>query len=118
MAAVGEIIQDFGELTTSQLHYVVRCINTANTPDPYREPTEVAYYLKLASAFMAIVKGRTTVGPLIVDCANGVGAPKIQALNSLVCSELQCTFVNTNIRGQGVLNFKVSFFHKFLTHVV
>lgn len=37
------------------LHYLVRCINTANTNDAYGEPTEEGYYKKLAAAFATAV---------------------------------------------------------------
>lgn len=37
-----------GLLTTPQLHYMVRCRNTASS---YGQPTEDGYYSKLAQAF-------------------------------------------------------------------
>lgn len=40
-----------GLLTTPQLHYLVKCYNTAGTPDAYGVPTEEGYYDKLAKAY-------------------------------------------------------------------
>lgn len=48
-------IQDFGVLTTPQLHYITRCLNTAGTQDSYGEPTVEGYFQKLADAFKIIV---------------------------------------------------------------
>ena len=42
-----------GLLTTPQLHYIVRCINTNAA---YGEPTEEGYYKKLSSAFIKLHK--------------------------------------------------------------
>ena len=41
-----------GILTTPQLHYMVRCINTGGA---YGDPTEDGYYHKLSSAFHSMV---------------------------------------------------------------
>lgn len=43
-----------GLVTTPQLHYLVRCYNTLDTPESYGEPTEQGYYSKLASAYMTL----------------------------------------------------------------
>ena len=40
-----------GLLTTPQLHYMVRCINTNGV---YGEATEIGYYTKLATAFLKL----------------------------------------------------------------
>ncbi|RMZ87441.1 hypothetical protein DV736_g5326, partial [Chaetothyriales sp. CBS 134916] len=73
---------DFGILTTPQLHYLVRSINTQENPAKYfGEPTEKGYYEKLANAFKRIMKDRKPVqGHVVVDCANGVGGPKLREL--------------------------------------
>ncbi|ORY95454.1 hypothetical protein BCR43DRAFT_505956 [Syncephalastrum racemosum] len=67
----------YGLKTTPMLHYLVRCINTANTSDAYGEPSEEGYYKKLAEAFKTAVKGKPRLSTLHVDCGNGVGAPKL-----------------------------------------
>ncbi|KAI0392401.1 phosphoglucomutase/phosphomannomutase domain-containing protein [Xylariaceae sp. FL0594] len=71
---------DFGILTTPQLHYLTRCINTAGTPGAYGEVSELGYYKKLVEAFYRALQGRRISGGLTVDCANGVGGPKLTEL--------------------------------------
>jgi phosphoacetylglucosamine mutase len=48
-------ITDFGLMTTPQLHYVIRCLNTHNTSESYGVPTAEGYYTKLSEAFKSIV---------------------------------------------------------------
>ena len=71
---------DYKILTTPQLHYLTRCLNTKGTQYEYGEPTEQGYYEKTAKAFKAAIKGRTANGAVTVDCANGVGGPKLREL--------------------------------------
>ncbi|KAI1933560.1 Phosphoacetylglucosamine Mutase [Ophidiomyces ophidiicola] len=78
--ATGVEFIDFKYLTTPQLHYIVRCKNTLGTPYEYGEPTEQAYYEKISNAFKTVMRGRSTNGPVTVDCANGVGGPKLREL--------------------------------------
>ncbi|KAF7728295.1 Phosphoacetylglucosamine Mutase [Apophysomyces ossiformis] len=96
---------NFGLLTTPMLHYLVRCINTANTSDAYGEPTAEGYYKKLADAFKTAVKGKTRLSQLHVDCANGVGAPKLREfLKYLSEDELSIEVLNDDIGTEGKLN--------------
>lgn len=76
LKAAGAEVKDYGFLTTPQLHYMVRCLNTEGTKDAYGTPTEEGYYEKFGAAFKTALKGRKPVGSLTVDCANGVGGPK------------------------------------------
>lgn len=62
LEALNVTILDFGIMTTPQLHYVVRCVNTLGTADTYGAPTEEGYYSKLATAFRSIA-----VCPLYAD---------------------------------------------------
>ncbi|KAJ9610674.1 Phosphoacetylglucosamine Mutase [Cladophialophora chaetospira] len=78
--AVNVEYKDYGIMTTPQLHYIVRCVNTLNTPYHFGEPTEKGYYEKMAKAFKTLMHGRTIQGPITVDCANGVGGPKLREL--------------------------------------
>ncbi|KNG84651.1 N-acetylglucosamine-phosphate mutase [Aspergillus nomiae NRRL 13137] len=71
---------DLKFMTTPQLHYVVRCKNTLGTQYEYGEPTEQGYYEKLAKAFKGVMRGLKVKGSLTVDCANGVGGPKLREL--------------------------------------
>ncbi|KAI9725285.1 MAG: Phosphoacetylglucosamine Mutase [Chrysothrix sp. TS-e1954] len=78
--AVGAETQDFGYLTTPQLHYITRCINTKGTAQEYGEPTEEGYYTKISTAFKQAMKHKRKSGAVTVDCANGVGGPKLREL--------------------------------------
>lgn len=71
---------DYKILTTPQLHYLTRCLNTKGTQYEYGEPTEQGYYEKTANAFKAAMSGRKANGAVTVDCANGVGGPKLREL--------------------------------------
>ncbi|KAH7035009.1 phosphoglucomutase/phosphomannomutase [Microdochium trichocladiopsis] len=80
LAATNTAFVDFKILTTPQLHYLTRCINTEGTPSSYGEVSEVGYYNKITEAFHRALKGRKVTGALNVDCANGVGGPKLSEL--------------------------------------
>ncbi|KAI7862012.1 hypothetical protein BDF14DRAFT_1861080 [Spinellus fusiger] len=96
---------NFGLKTTPMLHYLVRCINTANTSDSYGEPTEEGYYKKLSDAFKASVKGKAHLSPLFVDCANGVGAPKLKEFLKFLPEDVFSTVVlNDDTTTLGKLN--------------
>jgi phosphoacetylglucosamine mutase len=71
---------DYKILTTPQLHYLVRCVNTQGTPYEYGEVSEKGYYEKIADAFKRAIQGKTFNGAVTVDCANGVGGPKLREL--------------------------------------
>ena len=45
------VLTNYGLLTTPQLHYMVRCLNTSGA---YGEPDEHGYFLKLSQAFFNI----------------------------------------------------------------
>lgn len=73
-----------GLLTTPQLHHYVRSTNDIS----YGTASEAGYYEKMARAFIRLCKGKQPLpGKLTVDCANGVGAPKLRALLDLIPSE-------------------------------
>lgn len=103
---------DFKFMTTPQLHYVVRCKNTLGTPYEYGEPTEQGYYEKLAGAFKKVMKSVKVQGHLTVDCANGVGGPKLRELIKYLPSPdqggLEIRVVNDNVINPDSLNFEVS----------
>ncbi|KAE9376413.1 Phosphoacetylglucosamine mutase [Stipitochalara longipes BDJ] len=80
LEATGTEYTDYKLLTTPQLHYLTRCTNTEGTPQSYGEVSEKGYYEKLSEAFVRAMKGKKTVGAVTVDCANGVGAPKLHEL--------------------------------------
>jgi phosphoacetylglucosamine mutase len=71
---------DYKILTTPQLHYLVRCENTKGTEYAYGDVSEKGYYEKLGTAFKATLQGKKCPGFVTVDCANGVGGPKLREL--------------------------------------
>ena len=80
LEATGTEYTDYKILTTPQLHYLTRCTNTEGTPQTYGDVSEKGYYEKLSAAFVQAMKGKKPVGSLTVDCANGVGGPKLREL--------------------------------------
>jgi phosphoacetylglucosamine mutase len=102
---------DFKYLTTPQLHYIVRCKNTLGTQYEYGEPTEQGYYEKLAEAFKRVMKGAKIKGSLTVDCANGVGGPKLRELIKYLPpvdqGGIEIKVINDNVINPDSLNFEV-----------
>lgn len=80
LKAVNANYVDYKLLTTPQLHYITRCLNTKGSPNEYGDPTEDGYYAKMAASLKAAMHGRKFVGSVTVDCANGVGGPKLREL--------------------------------------
>ncbi|KAL2222751.1 N-acetylglucosamine-phosphate mutase [Thermoascus aurantiacus ATCC 26904] len=101
---------DMKFLTTPQLHYIVRCKNTLGTQYEYGEPTEQGYYEKLADAFKRVTKGVKIKGSLTVDCANGVGGPKLKELIKYLPSAeeggIDIKVVNDDVINPDSLNFE------------
>lgn len=109
--ATGTEHTDFKILTTPQLHYLVRCVNTEGTPKAYGNVSEAGYYEKLAEAFVRALRGRKVQGQLIVDCANGVGGPKFAELVKLIPKDVtgfDAKIVNDDVLRPEVLNLDVS----------
>jgi len=109
--AAGATIIDYGILTTPQLHYLVRATNTQGTSASYGEVSEQGYYKKLAAAFREALDDAKPLGLVTVDCANGVGAPKLKELLKHLPSggehDLKIRVVNDNIDQPEKLNEKV-----------
>ncbi|KAF2843386.1 phosphoacetylglucosamine mutase [Patellaria atrata CBS 101060] len=80
LEATGTEFTDYKILTTPQLHYLVRCVNTKGTQQEYGEVSEKGYYEKLGAAFRQAMKHKKSTGNITVDCANGVGGPKLREL--------------------------------------
>ncbi|KAH6690737.1 phosphoacetylglucosamine mutase [Plectosphaerella plurivora] len=98
---------DYKILTTPQLHYLTRATNTQGTPQAYGEVSEVGYYEKFADAFVKALRGRKVQGQLIVDCANGVGGPKLAEFLKYVPKDktgLDIKIVNDDVLRPEVLN--------------
>ncbi|KAK4547644.1 hypothetical protein LTR36_000601 [Oleoguttula mirabilis] len=105
LEATGTKYIDYGYATTPQLHYLVRATNTQNQPIPYGEVSMEGYYKKTAEAFKQAMKYATPKGPVTVDCANGVGAPKLKELMKYLGPDiLEINIVNDKIENPDVLN--------------
>ena len=99
---------DYELKTTPQLHYLVRCLNTQGTNSPYGIPTQEGYYQKLAGAFNQLMQGKKKPSRLTVDCANGVGAPKLaELLKYLGDDHLEIRIINNDINNPKKLNYQV-----------
>ena len=109
--ASGTEYADHKLLTTPQLHYITRCINTKGTPYEYGEPTEKGYYQKMAASFKAAMGTKKFSGPVTVDCANGVGGPKLEELIKHLPSPseggLEIKVVNDDVLAPERLNHQV-----------
>lgn len=102
--ALGATGIEGGLLTTPQLHYLVLANNTRLTPKPFGEASERGYYRKLADAYVSVARDRRAP-PLVVDCANGVGARALQGLlDVLPPNTMEITALRTALGVPGRLN--------------
>ncbi len=112
LEATGTEVTDYKILTTPQLHYLTRCLNTKGTPYEYGEATEQGYYEKTAAAFKTAMEGKKFSGGVTVDCANGVGGPKLRELIKFLPSPseggLEIKVVNDDVLNPERLNHQVS----------
>ncbi|KAH8120171.1 phosphoacetylglucosamine mutase [Phellopilus nigrolimitatus] len=104
LKAIGADGRNEGVKTTPVLHYLVRCINSKGTDEEYGVDSEDGYMKKLSGAFRKLVAGKSPAGPLIVDCANGVGAPTAEVLSRYLGDLVPLKLVNTAITTEGALN--------------
>ncbi|KAK5132187.1 hypothetical protein LTR08_009310 [Meristemomyces frigidus] len=105
LEATGTKYIDFGIATTPQLHYLVRATNTQNQAQPYGEVSIEGYYKKMSKAFAQAMIYSTPRGSISVDCANGVGAPKLKELVKYLPSDkLRINVINDNIDDPEILN--------------
>ncbi|OAA49320.1 N-acetylglucosamine-phosphate mutase [Metarhizium rileyi] len=98
---------DYKILTTPQLHYLTRCVNTEGTPKAYGETSEAGYYKKFADAFVRALRGKKIQGQLTVDCANGVGGPKFSEMLKIIPKDktgFNVKVVNDDVLRPEVLN--------------
>ncbi|KZF19710.1 Phosphoacetylglucosamine mutase [Xylona heveae TC161] len=80
LEVTGTQYTDYKLMTTPQLHYIVRSVNTQGSEAPFGEPSETGYYKKVGAAFKKAMQGRKANGSITVDCANGVGGGKLREL--------------------------------------
>uniref|UniRef100_A0A8D0L3V9 Phosphoacetylglucosamine mutase n=1 Tax=Sphenodon punctatus TaxID=8508 RepID=A0A8D0L3V9_SPHPU len=101
VSVLGGQYHDYGLVTTPQLHYMVCCWNTQ---EHYEKATVEAYYQKLAKAFVELTKQAFSPGDshrsLKVDCANGIGALKLQEMECHLPRELLIQMYNNGTKGK------------------
>jgi phosphoacetylglucosamine mutase len=109
--ATGAEHTDFKILTTPQLHYLVRCVNTKDTQYAYGDVSEKGYYEKIGEAFKRAMAGKKSAGAVTVDCANGVGGPKLHELIKYLPSAsdggIDIKVVNDDVLKPDMLNVSV-----------
>ena len=120
LKAIGAETRNAGITTTPVLHYLVRGINTKGTKDEYGPDSEEGYVTKLTAAFKKLIvghlccveniqfiqlqAGKAPLPPLVVDCANGVGALALQKFIPALGNSLTLRPVNDAISAAGALN--------------
>ncbi|KAF8922603.1 phosphoacetylglucosamine mutase [Mucidula mucida] len=102
--AIGAETRNAGVTTTPILHYLVRSINTLGTEDSYGPDSEEGYFAKLSTAYKKLVSSRAPSPPLLIDCANGVGALAAVKLVDVLGETLKITLVNDSTTTAGALN--------------
>ncbi|KAJ1893819.1 hypothetical protein LPJ66_005539 [Kickxella alabastrina] len=105
LAAMDVDATNYGIVTTPQLHFFVRCLNTKGSPAEYGEANEAGYYRKYGQAFLRLVEGKPLPSTLYIDAANGVGAPQVRKLAEAINSPYFSIDVrNTDTETLGKLN--------------
>ncbi|XP_072528813.1 phosphoacetylglucosamine mutase [Salminus brasiliensis] len=101
VSCLGGHTQDYGLVTTPQLHYMVR---SRNTHGGYGTDTLQGYYQKLSEAFIELTRNAQNHTDdqkrLVVDGANGIGAPKLRELEAFLNSELLVVLFNVGCSGK------------------
>ncbi|XP_060069488.1 phosphoacetylglucosamine mutase-like isoform X2 [Ylistrum balloti] len=101
--AAGGTCKDYGLLTTPQLHYMVRCVNSNGQ---YGQATEEGYFQKLTTAFCKLRKqmgkkdDSSYKTALKLDTANGVGAYKAHLLTQYISDYLTIDICNDGSSGK------------------
>ncbi|EPS41655.1 hypothetical protein H072_4445 [Dactylellina haptotyla CBS 200.50] len=101
--AVGVKPSDYGIVTTPQLHYFVRCLNTQGTDHAYGEPSPEGYFQKLSTAYNQLMAGKSN-SPVTVDCANGVGGPQLRLLTKYLNDSVSVVITNDDTQTFSKLN--------------
>lgn len=108
--ALRGVVQDFGVITTPQLHYLVVCVNTKGS---YGAPTLAGYYQKLSNAFKQIRGNETShenYNPnVLLDAANGVGAIAVKEFKKYLANSINIELHND---GSGKLNYMVKVYDR------
>ncbi|KAL2082573.1 hypothetical protein ACEWY4_022391 [Coilia grayii] len=97
VSALAGLCQDFGLVTTPQLHYLVCCQNTQGR---YGAISVEGYYKKLSTAFIKLTENAPVGQPLLVDGANGIGALHLKALQPYLQGHLEVKVTNDGSTGK------------------
>ncbi|XP_078236666.1 phosphoacetylglucosamine mutase isoform X1 [Pogona vitticeps] len=101
VSVLGGQYQDYGLVTTPQLHYMVCC---RNTHGGYGTATVEGYYQKLSKAFVELTKQATSQRDghicLKIDCANGIGALKLKEMERYLLAGLAVRLENDGTKGK------------------
>ncbi|OZJ04055.1 hypothetical protein BZG36_03563 [Bifiguratus adelaidae] len=107
LGACGVEAINFGLKTTPQLHYAVRCLNTQNDPMARYDYGKLILACDELCMLTIVVKANIKkLSPIHVDCANGVGAPKLRELAKYIDDVLDVKIVNDAVGVKGKLNFE------------
>ena len=95
-------IVDFGLVTTPQLHYMVRTRNIHDSEGKAAFPFEVSeegYFEMLRTGYLQVLSGievdKSKIGPLHLDCANGIGGQQAMKLAKAFENEIEILPRNT-----------------------
>ena len=107
--ALGAAVRDLGIVTTPMLHHVVYSVNRGDAKwsvisDVGNAASLTGYFAKVEDAFRTLLKGRTCTGPLVIDCAFGVGSPGIAPLQASLKDVLEIQIRNNAKDPNGELN--------------
>ncbi|CEO96755.1 Phosphoacetylglucosamine mutase [Plasmodiophora brassicae] len=105
--AMGASVYNHGEVTTPQLHWIVRAFNAAPaTFDPLADGSRAGdlhhYNKNLADALSTLLD--KPVQPLTVDCANGIGAVALNNLAPFISKLVPIQFINSATTKGELLN--------------
>lgn len=99
--ACGAVVHNLGVRTTPQLHWHVGMFNRYGAL-----AADDQYFSEMAAAFRSLVGAGGQLGPLIIDCANGVGAtviePMLAHLKSQGITIVGVEAVNTRLDAVGL----------------
>ncbi|KAF9237318.1 phosphoacetylglucosamine mutase [Melanogaster broomeanus] len=104
LSAMNAKATDADVATTPILHYLVDTINTPGTQESDVKKLIESYFVKISGAFKKLLAERTTPSHLLVDCANGVGAPAAKTFNHYLGESLTLELENTATESAEKLN--------------
>eukprot|EP00474_Spongospora_subterranea_P009454 CRZ09912.1 hypothetical protein [Spongospora subterranea] len=112
-SALGSCVFDHGQVTTPQLHWVVRAFNEDSKRfSPLSESTRddlQVYNKNLSESIGELLDG--PVEELTVDCANGIGAVALEKLKPFISKFIPLRLMNASVKDFAKLNHNVGAEH-------